>query len=596
MRSLQHLTAAILSFCLHAALAQPTIIMEEIEGPTPWTSTDFNDDPEEFQFAIVTDRTGGHRPGVFMEGIRKLNLLQPEFVMSVGDLIEGYTEDRAVLNTEWDEFEGFISHLEMPFFYVPGNHDLTNEVMGEIWAERFGKTHYHFVYKNVLFLCLDSEDLYRSAGRGSISDPQFEYAKQVLEQYPDVSHTLIFMHQPLWTQRDPKRWPDLEKELAQRPHTVFVGHNHNYVKFDRNNGQYFILATTGGGSNLRGPALGEFDHVVWVTMKKEGPVITNLMLNGIHDDNVMTAQKRQFLVQGWQRNPIEVQPLYVDEKGFEKGAVDFTFYNSRDLPMTIEVREGFAWDLLSSVDRNLLTLAPNTSATVSLELQNRNGLATTQLRALPVRFHLSFEPASLGRVEIPATFFVKPIVKRYLQARDGDIVIDGDLDDWHGVWSWHEDLASDNRVRWSICHDADFMYLAAQVEDDTVWVDPAHPSWKQDGFGWILALGDGDDLAVRSRAASFRATPAHGAVPQKIYRGERWPESLAYIARSNEQGYAVEARIPLEYLQEGDWSRARVNFFFDDRDGVDEPVRVHWQAPWRSPGAVLGSGMFFRSP
>lgn len=43
-----------------------------------------------FTFAIVSDRTGWHRPGVFESAMARLNWLSPDFVMSVGDLIEGY--------------------------------------------------------------------------------------------------------------------------------------------------------------------------------------------------------------------------------------------------------------------------------------------------------------------------------------------------------------------------------------------------------------------------------------------------------------------------------------------------------------------------
>ena len=37
---------------------------------------------------------------------------------------------------------------------------------------------------------------------------------------------------------------------------------------------------------LRGKAEGEFDQVVWVTMKDPEPVIANLLLDGIEDKNV----------------------------------------------------------------------------------------------------------------------------------------------------------------------------------------------------------------------------------------------------------------------------------------------------------------------
>ena len=132
----------------------------DVAGPpdqVPWTGLAPAADPDAFRFAVVTDRTGEHRDGVFEGAMGKLNLVRPEFVVSVGDLIEGYTDDGAVLDREWDEIEGFVGRLQMPFFYVPGNHDMSNAVMAEKWRSRFGPSYYHFSYKGVLFLALNSE-------------------------------------------------------------------------------------------------------------------------------------------------------------------------------------------------------------------------------------------------------------------------------------------------------------------------------------------------------------------------------------------------------------------------------------------------------
>jgi hypothetical protein len=50
---------------------------------------------------------------------------------------------------------------------------------------------------------------------------------------------------------------------------------------------YYQLATTGGGSRLRGMRYGEFDHVAWVTVKKGAePTIANIMLDGIYPENL----------------------------------------------------------------------------------------------------------------------------------------------------------------------------------------------------------------------------------------------------------------------------------------------------------------------
>ncbi|TFG92422.1 MAG: metallophosphoesterase, partial [Myxococcales bacterium] len=46
---------------------------------------------------MVTDRTGGPRDGIFESAMPRINLVRPEFVVSVGDLIEGYTDDPAVI-------------------------------------------------------------------------------------------------------------------------------------------------------------------------------------------------------------------------------------------------------------------------------------------------------------------------------------------------------------------------------------------------------------------------------------------------------------------------------------------------------------------
>lgn len=262
-----------------------------LEERNPWTNLTLNNQPRDFQFAIVTDRTGGHRPGVFAEAVRKLNLLQPEFVISVGDLIEGYTEDNGQWAIEWAEFEGKVQQLQMPFFYVGGNHDLTNPGMTANWKRKFGRTYYEFRYHDVLFVALNSEDPPKVEPL-RISPEQQRWFADVLARNEDVRWTFVFLHKPAWVYADDDPgetgWAGIERALGARKATVFAGHVHNYARYERNGREYFSLATTGGSSRLRGKEAGEFDHIVWVTMKDRGPVIANLMLDGIEDKNLRT--------------------------------------------------------------------------------------------------------------------------------------------------------------------------------------------------------------------------------------------------------------------------------------------------------------------
>jgi serine/threonine-protein phosphatase CPPED1 len=314
------------------ALSQPTSksttpngsdLRIQSEERNPWSHLKLNNSPDDFQFVVVSDRTGGHREKIFSRAIEQINLLQPEFVLSVGDLIEGYSTDRDKVLDQWKEFQSFTSRLQMPFFYVPGNHDVTNKDQEKIWEEKFGRRYYHFVYKGVLFLVLNSDD---PPASGSLSEEQVKWAKQVLADNSDARWTIVAFHKPIWTADIEKnRWGEVERALAGRNYTVFVGHVHRYQKFVRNGMNYYQLATTGGDSRLRGVRYGEFDHIVWVTMKKSGPMLANVMLDGILPENLAIPEtdepvkefdrKRTYPVKGF---------VYVD--GAAAGGATISFY------------------------------------------------------------------------------------------------------------------------------------------------------------------------------------------------------------------------------------------------------------------------------
>ena len=247
----------------------------------PWTNLNLYNNPDNFQFPIISDRTGGNRPGIFSDAIDKLNLLKPEFVMCVGDLIDGQIEDVNELTSQWDQLDGLVDKLEMPFFYVPGNHDISNQVMANLWQQRLGPSYYHFTYHNVLFLCLNTEDLQQA----NISSEQVRYVQDTLSQNENVRWTLVFMHYPLWKKPQAENWKKIETLLGDRAYTVFAGHEHTYQKRTRNNRLYYGLASTGANAELAGIEHCQFDHVVWVTMTDDGPALANLLLEGVLNDD-----------------------------------------------------------------------------------------------------------------------------------------------------------------------------------------------------------------------------------------------------------------------------------------------------------------------
>ncbi len=382
MRNQWYLVIMILATAVFAECCrgETDCIVEKTNGANPWTHLKFQDDAKEFQFVIVSDRTGGHRPGVFAKAMRKVNLLQPEFVISIGDLIEGYTNDKERIKSEWEEFDNIVKQLEMPFFYVAGNHDISGPEMLEIWRERRGQPYYHFVYKDVLFLCLDSEGGAKEFKKNHLDKDQQEYFREVLEKYHKVRWTLVFVHRPMWEKNRPS-WLEIEKLLGERKYTVFAGHIHLYAKNVRQGRSYIRLGTTGGAIKVgdvsvgrtESICLGRFDHIVWVTMTEKGPRLANLTLDGIFSedvtnillaDAVMEVKKK--IDQG---KAIVCTPIKIKGEKLVNGKTQIKITNFAFVPMRVE--GGFRGHPQLTVNPNTIKeyLLPYASRIIDVEVK-----------------------------------------------------------------------------------------------------------------------------------------------------------------------------------------------------------------------------------
>jgi predicted phosphodiesterase len=300
--------------CLFSAPAFSQNFTHDVTGDArPWNDNVILDDAEDFTFVIHSDLTGGERPGVFATAAAQMALLRPAFVISVGDLIEG-SAPREELIAEWESFDERAKTIEAPVFYVGGNHDVSSEIERKLWTERYGPIHYHFRYRDVLFLVLDSEDLTperrdelarlrqdalevnRTQGveaarqtpyalspernSGAIGEKQADYFVDVIEKNSDVRHTFLFVHKPVWND-ETSHYTGIEVALADRTYTAFNGHTHTFQYRQRNERDHIQLATTGGAQF---PEIGfSEDHVMLVSVRGVKVTMANLLLEGIRD-------------------------------------------------------------------------------------------------------------------------------------------------------------------------------------------------------------------------------------------------------------------------------------------------------------------------
>jgi serine/threonine-protein phosphatase CPPED1 len=267
------------------------------------------------RFVLISDRTAGARPGVFERGLAVTDLLAPDFAIQLGDLIEGYSHDGSEIDRQWEEIDSTLEAARTPIVRVPGNHDASNSVQAEIWRQRYGPTYFFWRQDDVLFCVLDTQDPpapyadpvlaeltverirpgaphhrraelermhdWNGTQPANLSAAQLDYFEDVLARHRDARWTFLCMHMPLW-QGDHPAWRRIRRCLGERPYSAYAGHVHNY-RHDVVEGRSHVrLGPTGGAWVLPGPA-GNFDHVTLVTLTDDGPVLANLLLEGVRD-------------------------------------------------------------------------------------------------------------------------------------------------------------------------------------------------------------------------------------------------------------------------------------------------------------------------
>lgn len=284
------------------------------EGPTPWTFAPTPRLDSSFTFAMISDLNGGEREGIFEVAVQQINLLRPEFILSVGDLVDG-SEDLAEIKKQYDSFDERAAKATAHVFHVGGNHDLTNNVMREFWKQRYGRHYYYFIYQNVLFLVLDTEDYDESFRQkihtareeaiaildgdhpeeyqsteyfnlperktGKLEEKQIAYFEKVIADNLDVRWTFVLMHKPVWQREGEGSLSKIEAALGSRNFTVVNGHVHSYSHTVRKEHDYIMLGTTGGSQNSLDT--NSFDHITLVSFTLDGPSIATIRMDGLLD-------------------------------------------------------------------------------------------------------------------------------------------------------------------------------------------------------------------------------------------------------------------------------------------------------------------------
>lgn len=334
----------------------------------PWTAEPAVKS-DDYKFVIIPDKKGGVENGVFDLAVQEINRIAPDFVITVGDLIEGFVSDVSYAVPMWEDFMGRLEKLDAPFFFVGGNHDLTTQAQTDDFKRRFGASYYSFSMGPDLFLVLDSEE----HGGRDISPEQVEYFRNILDGW-EGRHIYLFMHSPLWYPRNHGGYEEVDSMLQGHQYTVFTGHTHTYYMEERGGMEYYVLATAGGESELRGAEVGEMDHYMLVSARDGKPAIANIPVGSMVPNDIVNKTTAGKV--GWMLSDRYLALPYLKLGGPSVDAFSFDMTASNPMDDTMEFTYAFpeGTGISFSPCSGACTLGPGESRTFHVDAAGCSGI------------------------------------------------------------------------------------------------------------------------------------------------------------------------------------------------------------------------------
>ena len=222
----------------------------------------------DFRFCILGDRTGDAQPGVYQRVWSDIDMQHPDFVINVGDTIQGYNDATAA--SEWRALRPLWDRYRYPLYFTPGNHDIWSAASRVIYEQQTKRpAFYGFNYQNAHFTVLDNSETADLSL--NLSDQQMQFLASDLAENQARDPKFVFFHKPFWlipVKFQSSRFPfhQLAKKYGVR--YVVSGHGHQYVRAAEDGIVYLEAPSSGGKLKGQGFAQGWFfGHVL---MKVKG--------------------------------------------------------------------------------------------------------------------------------------------------------------------------------------------------------------------------------------------------------------------------------------------------------------------------------------
>jgi predicted phosphodiesterase len=509
------------------------------------------------RFAILGDRTGDHQEGVYEAIVAEVERMRPDFVMTVGDQIEGYISDTIEMNKQWEEYFDIIKPLTMPIHFTPGNHDITSDAMEPTFRARVTEPYYSFDVRGMHFVVLDNS---RTENTSEIAEAQINWLKDDLAKNRGACYTMVFFHKPFWYKTLGDGKPDALHEIfkANGVDAVFTGHFHNYFSAEFDGIKYTSFGSSGGDTEESPDGL--LYQFGWVTVDGDGVHAVPVKKDAVLPWDVQTVAdaRASSLVKSSGitfAQPVKLTDALTLADGTATVIVQNPVVNTAwSDTLRWNVPEG--WTITPSVFP--FTLAPGATVTAQFTIS-----ASGKLYPLPeVSTRLPYGAGRSTKVSRELEVARTALCEK----AKGPVVIDGQLDEtcWSkpvtALFKNNGTLSTIDPTKFYFAYDKDNLYVGAYCSDSKM--DSIHATmtardaavFTEDAVGWMIQPGGPNDDVPQ-----IYVNPLGTVCDQLIERASDgywsgrtdWNGEYEVKATRGANFYAVEMRIPLAQFATG---------------------------------------------
>ncbi len=390
------------------------------------------DESPTFTFLVFGDRTSGKPEGlsVLADAVHDANLLEPDFVITVGDMVQGYTHEPIWVQQAKD-FKRVMDKLVCPWFPVVGNHDVTwrgpqgtPRPVGQnegLFETPFGPLWYACAHKNCWFIALFSDEGDPVTGEKGHDKPelqrmsaaQFEWLRDTLAKAHNADHVFVFLHQPRWLKGVyGDDWDHVHELLksAGNVSAVFAGHYHRMRYEGPQDGiEYIMLATTGGNQDGLVPAAGNLHEYHLVHVRKDAISVAAVPVGKIMDVREITGILAEDCARLARQRPKFSAPLVVQAGAAVDGELQVVLKNPTSRPVECTITPESAdsrW--VFHPDHVHDTIAAGATLTVPVQVARRAGEVDETWRFAQVAVDVDYL-APVGRYPIPTQHIDVPL-------------------------------------------------------------------------------------------------------------------------------------------------------------------------------------------